>query len=268
MPRPRPQYLSREVTRHGLPVWYFRRNGKRIRLRSEFGTPEFEAEYEAARAGNWRSPKPKAPNEGTLAWLIERYRDSSAWSLLSIATKRQRENIFEHVIKTAGDQPLSKITSATIVAGRERRAATPAQARNFLDAMPIPLGGRCQDGEGGPDHQREEPAAQDGAGLQDVDRGRRRGVRGAMAGRHATARVARRPALHRPASRRRRAAWATAYPRWRRYAQDGKGNRHRHLANIAGTRRYARRRTLRRSDVHRGRERSSAHQRVVRQHVP
>src|SRR5215831_3818418 len=135
MPRPRPQYLSREVTRHGLPVWYFRRNGKRIRLRSEFGTPEFEAEYEAARAGNWRSPKPKAPNEGTLAWLIERYRDSSAWSLLSIATKRQRENIFEHVIKTAGDQPLSKITSATIVAGRERRAATPAQARNFLDAM-------------------------------------------------------------------------------------------------------------------------------------
>ena len=135
MPRPRPQYLSREVTRHGLPVWYFRRNGKRIRLRSEFGTPEFEAEYEAARAGNLRSPKPKAPNEGTLAWLIERYRDSSAWSLLSIATKRQRENIFEHVIKTAGDQPLSKITSATILAGRERRAATPAQARNFLDAM-------------------------------------------------------------------------------------------------------------------------------------
>ena len=30
---------------------------------------------------------------------------------------------------------LRRITSATILAGRDRRTATPAQARNFLDAM-------------------------------------------------------------------------------------------------------------------------------------
>ena len=47
MPRPRPPYLSHEVTRHGRMVWYVRRNGKRIRLRAEFGTPEFDAEYQA-----------------------------------------------------------------------------------------------------------------------------------------------------------------------------------------------------------------------------
>jgi len=47
MPRPRPPFLSREVSRHGKPVWYLRRNGKRIRLRPEFGTPEFDAEYQA-----------------------------------------------------------------------------------------------------------------------------------------------------------------------------------------------------------------------------
>jgi integrase len=39
------------------------------------------------------------------------------------------------VIETAGRQPFSKITTEIIVAGRERRAKTPAQARNFLDAM-------------------------------------------------------------------------------------------------------------------------------------
>jgi hypothetical protein len=50
MPRPRPPYLSREVTRHGTPVWYVRRDGKRIRLRAEYGTPEFDAEYQAAEA--------------------------------------------------------------------------------------------------------------------------------------------------------------------------------------------------------------------------
>ena len=42
MPRPRPPFLSREVSRHGRAVWYVRRNGKRIRLRAEFGTPEFD----------------------------------------------------------------------------------------------------------------------------------------------------------------------------------------------------------------------------------
>ncbi len=133
MPRPRPPYLSREVTRHGRAVWYVRRNGKRIRIRAEFGTSEFEADYQAALAGN--PLRSKAPNEGTLAWLIERYRETVAWSHLSTATRRQRENIFLHVLKTAGDQSHTKITPATIIAGRERRAATPAQARNFLDAM-------------------------------------------------------------------------------------------------------------------------------------
>ena len=48
MPRPRPPFLSREVSRHGRPVWYVRRSGKRIRLRAEFGTQEFDAEYQAA----------------------------------------------------------------------------------------------------------------------------------------------------------------------------------------------------------------------------
>jgi integrase len=133
MPRPRPPYLSYEVTRHGRPVWYVRRNGKRIRLRAEFGTPEFDMEYRAAIAGE--PLKSKASNEGTLAWLIERYRETAVWSQLSAATRRQRENIFLHVIETAGTQPITKITTASIVAGRERRAATPAQARNFLDAM-------------------------------------------------------------------------------------------------------------------------------------
>ena len=133
MPRPRPPYLSHEVTRHGRMVWYVRRNGKRIRLRAEFGTPEFDAEYQAAIAGE--PLKSKAPHEGTLAWLIERYRETTAWLHLSAATRRQRENIFLHVLETAGAQSVAKITTASIIAGRERRAGTPAQARNFLDAM-------------------------------------------------------------------------------------------------------------------------------------
>jgi integrase len=135
MPRPRPPHLHRQVTRHGRIVWYVRMgHGPRVRLRTEFGTLEFEAEYQAAVSGTPRAKRGR-PATGTLAWLIERYRETTAWTLLSTATRRQRENIFRHVLESAGGQPFAKITNATILAGRERRSATPAQARNFLDAM-------------------------------------------------------------------------------------------------------------------------------------
>jgi len=135
MPRPRPPHLHREATRHGRLVWYVRRDkGPRIRIRAEYGTPEFEVEYQAALAGT-PPPRKQGPNAGSLAWLIARYRETTEWAVLSVATRRQRENIFEQVVQSAGDQPFTKITTSTIMAGRERRAKTPAQARNFLDAM-------------------------------------------------------------------------------------------------------------------------------------
>jgi len=82
-------------------------------------------------------PRPRrgAPAAGSLGWLIARYRETTTWLRLSEATRRQRENIFKGVLATAGTEPYTKITETTILAGRERRAKTPAQARNFLDAM-------------------------------------------------------------------------------------------------------------------------------------
>ena len=134
MPRPRPPHLHPERTRHGKRVWYVRvGKGPRIRLRTDYGTPEFDEEYRAALTSQPR--RTRGPASGTLAWLIERYRETAEWRALSPATRRQRENIFLRVLDTAADQPFAKITQATIVAGRERRATTPAQARNFLDAM-------------------------------------------------------------------------------------------------------------------------------------
>jgi integrase len=136
MPRPRPPYLSHERTRHGKSVWYVRRDGKRIRIKAEFGTSEFSAEYQAAIATSTAiAEKPAKCTRGTLAWLIERYCETAAWTDLSPATRRQRANIFKHVIATAGTAPTVEITRASIGAGRDRRAATPAQARHFIDTM-------------------------------------------------------------------------------------------------------------------------------------
>ena len=54
---------------------------------------------------------------------------------MSLATRRQRENILRHVLETAGNQQANKITRAHIVDGRDRRKPTPTQARHFIDTM-------------------------------------------------------------------------------------------------------------------------------------
>jgi integrase len=116
-------------------VWYVRvGKGPRVRIQEPYGTPEFMAAYHAAMAGE-RAPKKPGLKAGTLAWLIARYRDSAAWAMLSVATKRQRENIFLHVIKSVGEEQYSGFTRRDIAATRDAKRATPNAANNFLKTM-------------------------------------------------------------------------------------------------------------------------------------
>lgn len=134
MPKPRPPHLHREETRHGLVKWFVRRgHGPRIRVHAEYGSQEFWGEYRAAIEGV--PPPSKTIKANSLAWALERYRNSSSWAGLSTATRRQRENIFRAVIAAAGGEPLRSITNETIRAARERRKATPHAANNFLKAL-------------------------------------------------------------------------------------------------------------------------------------
>jgi hypothetical protein len=135
MPRPRPPYLLRERNRFGTVVWYVRiGRGPRIRIRGEYGSPEFTAAYRAAIAGEAPQRGHVAPS-GSLAGLIASYRDSGAWTRLSGETRRQRENIFRHVIETAGDDQFADISKKVIASGIERRRATPFAANDFLKTM-------------------------------------------------------------------------------------------------------------------------------------
>ena len=135
MPHPRPPHLHREVTRHGRTVWFVRKgHGPRIRIKAEFGTDEFNTAYNAAINGS-PAQKKGAAAIGSLTWLLARYRETTAWSDLSEATRRQRDNIFKHVLETSGGVKATMVTQAAIIAGKERRAKTPSQSRNFLDAM-------------------------------------------------------------------------------------------------------------------------------------
>lgn len=134
MPRTLPQFVRREVTRHGRGVYYFRKGkGKRVRL-PDLDAPDFDEAYHAVLVAE-TPPKRAVAANGTLEWLITRYRETSHYRGLSKATRRQRDNIFKGVIKRAGSKAYKAISRKVIVNGREDRAATPAQARNFLDAM-------------------------------------------------------------------------------------------------------------------------------------
>lgn len=135
MPRPMPPNLYRERNRHGTVVFYVRvGKGHRIRIRGEFGSPEFAANYRDAILGQEPQRGPVAAS-GTLPWLIACYQGSSAWERLSAATKKHREFTFRKVIARAGDAPLDTITKKVIQQGVEDRARTPFGANNFLKTM-------------------------------------------------------------------------------------------------------------------------------------
>jgi integrase len=134
MPRPRKPYLHHQKNRHGQRVWYVRKGkGKRYRLRAEFGSDEFNRQYDLAIQG--KLPQRGQATAGTLRWLWDSYRKVDAWKALSPATRKQRENIMLHVLKLSGEEPFGAIDSDDITAGLDARADTPSAARNFLDTM-------------------------------------------------------------------------------------------------------------------------------------
>lgn len=135
MPRPRPPNLHKETNRHGNDVWYVRfGQGRRIRIKGVYDTPEFKAAYEEAMAGRKPTAAGKAAR-GTLEWLWNLYRQAGAWTGLSLATRKQRENIMVRVLKNGGSDPLSKLTKRRIENGVEARKGTPTQAKHFVTTL-------------------------------------------------------------------------------------------------------------------------------------
>ena len=139
MPRKLPPRLERFRTRHGKVIWYVRakHHGKRIRLVADYDTPAFWDQYRAALAGLAAPviPGPLAANSGTLKWLVDLYRGSSAWQSKSLATRRAQENVLKRVLTTAGDNDITDLDKQAIIDGRERRKDKPHAANYYLKVM-------------------------------------------------------------------------------------------------------------------------------------
>jgi integrase len=117
-------------------VWYVRvGDGPRIRIRAAYGTDEFTAEYWDAINGEAPQRASKGPQSGTLHWLVDRYRETGAWTILSLATRRQRENVFKRLVAVEGETPADRITRRVVQAGIDRRRDRPGAARHFIQAL-------------------------------------------------------------------------------------------------------------------------------------
>lgn len=138
MSRPRLPYLQRETTRHHKVVWYLRApqpdgsRPKRIRIKGEYGSPEFISAYHAAMRGEAPQERRQKATQGTMAWLVDRYRESAVWANLKHATRKQRENIFHRILKESATFPYAKVEKRHVQAGMDRRAKTPGAANNYL----------------------------------------------------------------------------------------------------------------------------------------
>ncbi|WP_375620286.1 tyrosine-type recombinase/integrase [Bartonella sp. TS25HLJMH] len=140
MPKPRPPHLVKQITQHGKIVWYVRiGHGKRIRIRGTYGTQEFVDNYKSALAELQGLILPKSKTgklvEGSFAWLLKQYFNSSNWHSYSNTTKKQKEYILMKICDSIGNIPYQAIEKKHIIAGVERRKETPAMARNFLKAL-------------------------------------------------------------------------------------------------------------------------------------
>lgn len=131
MPRPRPPHLHRETNRHGTIVWYVRiGKGPRIRVKAQFGTAEFDEQYKDAIAGTPRNGE--SARAGSLSWLIERYRESTAWTKLSLDVRKQRERVFKKLNDAHGMEPFVYVDRKNVAAGHDRRKDRPHAARMFV----------------------------------------------------------------------------------------------------------------------------------------
>jgi integrase len=114
------RYLSEEVDRHGNVRVYFRRKGRRVRLRETPGTDAFLAEYRAAARG---ITKPNATDARSFSWLLEGYYDSAEFKRL----KNIRE---QH-----GDKPYALMQARHIRLLRDEKAETPEAANARVKAL-------------------------------------------------------------------------------------------------------------------------------------
>jgi integrase len=161
--QPERRYLCVDVSQRGQTRYYVQLRNKlpKMRIKAESGTPEFEAEVDAAIAAqialygnegdyiNAQKQRNEArgelptepPKPHTLRWYWSVYKQSDHWlgdlsvghEGLADSTRLQRTGLIESLLPENGEKSFAVLTRKVIKA--EMKARTPSQAGNLLSAL-------------------------------------------------------------------------------------------------------------------------------------
>ena len=137
------RFLKEDTDRHGNVRLYFRRGGEpKVRLHTTPGTPEFEAEYLRAYAGEvvavlvpGLSPRRAPADQSTFRFLAERYLASAGYKRLAHDTRQVRRRILDALVERAGHLPFAEMPASFIAKVRDEKAETPEAANSYLKAF-------------------------------------------------------------------------------------------------------------------------------------
>ncbi len=190
MPRRLPPGCTEDRDRHGNIRIYFRAKGRpKVRIRGTPWTPEFMAEYDAAKgveiAATSRS---RAVTPGTWRWLCVRYfAECADYKRLDTRTQHVRRLILEGTFdepiapgasKFFRDFPLSRMTADTVEVLRDQKIHTPEAANGRVKAMRqvFKFGIKKKLAPGNP--ARDVEYFKSGSRLPHLDHGRSSAIRG------------------------------------------------------------------------------------------
>lgn len=125
-------YVER-TTAKGRVYWYFRRGPVRLRL-PEPDSPEFAIRY--AELMNEPSRR-MAPGYGTMAWLVQSYRQSPAFKELGDRSRNDREAYLNTILDRWGKDAAARLSRGKVIEIRDSLQATPGAANKTISALSV-----------------------------------------------------------------------------------------------------------------------------------
>lgn len=136
------EHLTVRTNRDGTQRYYFRRRGQPLcRLPGEPLSDDFMAKYRECEA--WVAPH-AGSNEGTFAWICDRYMDSTAFTSKAQATKDARRRVIATMVaeplepgfpEKFGDEKAKSLKVAHIEILRDRKADNPNAGNERLKIL-------------------------------------------------------------------------------------------------------------------------------------
>jgi integrase len=125
-------YLVEDMDRHGNVRLYYRRHGRKVRIKAAVGTPEFWTKYNGLIEAE---PQPTIAGRGSLKWLIELYYGSAEFKQLGERTRYVRRRLLDEICQRDGAKPVALLEPKHLRKRRDERAGTPEAANDRLKAL-------------------------------------------------------------------------------------------------------------------------------------